>query len=199
MATRQSRGTGPTYTPPSQPIYDLDDDDFMASNQTTNPKSVSAASSPDPVIITRTDIADQENDIKLEYLDRANQYNPTIVEAKDDAAIAFFGVKSSGSKQLHLFCDRSAALASAQLMLGRQQILRSFAFTLGREYILLDPMDIVAITDTNAGLPMPVGPHQGDHRERRPHALRHGGGISRRDRRGPPLPASAARWLRAEL
>ena len=41
---------------------------------------------------------------------------------------------------------------SAQLMLGRQQVMRSFSFTLGREFILLDPMDIVALTDANAGL-----------------------------------------------
>ena len=142
---------GASYTAPSQPVYSLDDDDFLE-NQGTNPNSSSAASSPDPVTITRKDIADQENDVKLEYLDRGNQYNPTIVEAKDDAAIALFGVRSTGSKQLHLFCDQKAALSSAQLMLGRQQILRTFSFTLGREYILLDPMDIVAITDTNAGL-----------------------------------------------
>ncbi len=143
---------GASYAPPTQPIYSLGDDDFMASNQTTNPKSVSAAPSPDPVTVTRLDIADQENDIQLEYLDRANYYNPTIVEAKDDAAISLFGVKSSGSKQLHLFCDQRAALQSAQLMLGREQILRTFSFTLGREYILLDPMDIVALNDANAGL-----------------------------------------------
>jgi hypothetical protein len=104
------------------------------------------------VTVTRTDIADQENDVKLEYLDRANLYNPTIIEAKDDAAIALFGVKSSGSKQMHLFCDAGAALISAQLMLGRQSVLRSFSFTLDRKYILLDPMDVVAITDAGAGL-----------------------------------------------
>ena len=143
---------GATYTPPSQPVYSLADDDFMAANQATNPHSVAASNSPDPVIVTRIDIADQNNDIRIEYLDRANSYNPTIVEAKDDAAISLFGVKSSASKQLHLFCDQKAALSSAQLMLGRQQVLRSFAFTLGREYILLDPMDIVAITDATAGL-----------------------------------------------
>jgi hypothetical protein len=143
---------GATYTPPAAPLYLLGDDDFMASNEGTNPKSVSTAASPDPVTITRMDIADQENDIKIEYLDRGNQYNPAIIEAQDSAAIELFGLKSNGSKQLHLFCDLQAALTSAQLMLGRQQVLRTFSFTLGREYILLDPMDIVAITDVNAGL-----------------------------------------------
>ena len=61
-------------------------------------------------------------------------------------------MKSTGSKQLHLFCIQDAALASAQLMLGRQQVRRTFSFTVDRRYILLDPMDIVALTDANAGL-----------------------------------------------
>ncbi|MGH7090550.1 MAG: phage tail protein, partial [Stellaceae bacterium] len=143
---------GATYAPPAAPLYALGDDDFLAANQATNPKSSAAASSPDPVIVTRLDRADQQNDVKLEYLDRANQYNPTIVEAKDDAAIALFGLKNSGSKQLHLFCNAKAALSAAHLMLGRESVLRSFAFTLDRKYILLDPMDIVALTDANAGL-----------------------------------------------
>ncbi len=142
---------GASYAPPAQPLYDLDDDDFLE-NQGTNPNSSSAAGSPDPVTVTRLIRADQENDIKLEFLDRGAQYNPQIVEAKDDAAIAQFGLKSSGSKQLHLFCDQKSALASAQLMLGRQQVLRTVSFTLGSEYILLDPMDIVALWDANAGL-----------------------------------------------
>ena len=142
---------GASYAPPSAPLYVIDDDDLLA-NQGTNPHSVSAAQSPDPVTVTRLDPANRENDITVEYLDRANLYNPTIVEAKDDAAIALFGLRNNGSKQLHLFCTQSAALMSAQLMLGRQQIMRSFCFTLGREFILLDPMDIIAVTDANAGL-----------------------------------------------
>jgi Putative phage tail protein len=142
---------GATYTPPAAPNYALGDDDFLE-NRATNAASAAASGSPDPVIVTRLDPAEQENDVKVEYLDRANLYNPTVVEAKNDAAIQDFGLKSAGSKQFHLFCRESAALASAQLMLGRSQVRRTFAFTLGREYILLDPMDIVAITDANAGL-----------------------------------------------
>jgi hypothetical protein len=142
---------GVTYAPPAAPIYSFTDDDLLA-NQATNASSASAVATGDPVTVTRLDPADQQNDIKLEYLDRGNVYNPTIVEAKDDAAIALFGVKSTGSKELHLFCTQNAALASAQLMLGRQQVRRTFSFTVDRRYILLDPMDIVALNDANAGL-----------------------------------------------
>ena len=38
------------------------------------------------------------------------------------------------------------------LAMGREQVRGTYAFTLGSEYILLDPMDIVAITDANLGL-----------------------------------------------
>ena len=142
---------GVTYTPPSQPIYSLTDTDFL-SPQGTNPYSVGTAPSDDPVTVTRLDILDQENDILVEYLDRANIYNPAIVEAKNEAAIELFGVKNKGPKTFHMFCNLNSALMGANLLLGRQQIRRTFIFTVGREYILLDPMDIVAITDVNLGL-----------------------------------------------
>ncbi|MDE2468458.1 MAG: hypothetical protein KGL35_06875, partial [Bradyrhizobium sp.] len=38
------------------------------------------------------------------------------------------------------------------LALGRQAVRNTYSFTVGQEYILLDPMDIIAITDTSLGL-----------------------------------------------
>ncbi|HUZ72470.1 MAG TPA: phage tail protein, partial [Stellaceae bacterium] len=143
-------GNGASYTPPAAPLYSLDDDDFLA-NEATNSASVSASSSPDPVTVTRLDPADQVNDVQVEYLDRAQDYNPVIAEAQDDALINLYGLKPSGSKQLHCLCERKAAMLSAQLQLGRQQIRNLYSFTVGREFILLDPMDIVAITDAGIG------------------------------------------------
>lgn len=143
---------GVTFTPNLTPVYSFTDNDFMAANQTTNPKSQASSQSPDPLTVTRNDPFDQQNDIQVEYLDRANIYNPTIAEAKDDASIATVGLKSSGSKQMHMFCVQSAALQSAQLQLGRQQVQRTIAFTLGPEYILLDPMDPIEVTDISQGV-----------------------------------------------
>jgi phage terminase large subunit-like protein len=87
-----------------------------------------------------------------DMVDRADAYNPAIAEAQDDAAIGLVGLRPSGAKQLHLLCDRRAALASAQLQLGRSQVRNLYSFTLDRKYILLDPMDIVAISDPGLGL-----------------------------------------------
>lgn len=148
---RALNANGASYAPPAQPIYSLGDSDFLP-NQATNAASVAAASTHDPVTVTRLDPADQANAVQVEYLDRANSYNPAIAEAQDDAAINLLGKKPSGSRPLHLLCDRRAALHSAQLQLGRQQVRNLYSFTLDRKYILLDPMDIVAITDPGLGL-----------------------------------------------
>ncbi|HLI23197.1 MAG TPA: phage tail protein, partial [Stellaceae bacterium] len=138
---------GYSYTPPSAPLYDLGDDDFLPNTATG-----ASASSDDPVLVTRIRAADALNDIKLEYLDRSNNYNTSIVEASDQAMIDIYGLRSDQGKTAHLFCDVNAARQSAQLLLQRQAIRNTYQFTLDQRYILLDPMDIVTLTDARLGL-----------------------------------------------
>ena len=142
---------GRTYTAPSAPLYSLSDADFQTP-QGSNSNSTSSGSSSDPVQCTRMRPSDQMNHFEIEYLDRDNSYNATVVTASDDAAIALYGLRKAPATTLHFFCLQSAALLSAQLMLGREAVRNTYAFTLGPEYILLDPMDIVAITDAALGL-----------------------------------------------
>jgi hypothetical protein len=144
-------GFGNTYTPPGSPIYSLDDDDFLK-NAGTATIGISAFTSDDPVVCVQKRLSDAYNDIKIEYLDRGNSYNPAIVEAQDDAAINEWGLRPADTKQLHFFCIEQAALTSAQLQLARQQVRNQFSFTVPWHFILLDPMDIVAITDQRLGL-----------------------------------------------
>jgi hypothetical protein len=144
-------GYGKSYTPPSAPLYALNDDDFLK-NEGTASVGVSAFTSDDPVVCLRKRPSDADNDVKVEYLDRGNSYNPTIVEAQDDAAINAFGLRAADTKQLHFFCGEAAALMSAQLQLGRQQVRNLYSFTVPWYFILLDPMDIVAISDAALGL-----------------------------------------------
>lgn len=132
---------GYTYTAPAVPVYDLGDDDFVLSG-----------SNADPVRVVRKRPADKVNSIKLECLDRNNAYNPAIIEAKDQAFIDVFGLRQSPSKQTHLFADTGAARLSAQLQLQREAIQNDYQFTLDQRYILLDPMDIVTLTDSKLGL-----------------------------------------------
>ena len=131
---------GYTYTAPSAPIYSLSDDDFL-------PRSGS-----DPVQLVRKRPADAINSVKIECLDRGNQYNPAIIEAKDQALIETFGLRQSSTKQMHLFCDLNAGRLSAQLQLQRQAVRNQYSFALDQRFIGLDPMDIVSITDSYLGL-----------------------------------------------
>src|SRR5579883_1368547 len=141
-------GNGFSYTPPGAPLYDLTDDDFLPNTNAGG----SSGTSGDPVLVTRKRPADALNDIKLEFLNRANQYNPEVVEAFDQAMIDLTGRRSDGSRQAHLFADAAAARLSAQLQLQRESIRNVYQFTLGQRYILLDPMDIVTLTDPALGL-----------------------------------------------
>jgi hypothetical protein len=132
---------GAAYTPPTEALYSLTDDDFLDDG-----------GAGDLVQLVRARPSDRMNSIKLEWLNRANQYNPEIVEAKDQAAIEIYGLRSNQSQQSHYFCNLAAATMSATLQLQRQAVRNQYSFTLGWKYCLLDPMDIVEITDANLGL-----------------------------------------------
>jgi hypothetical protein len=143
-----SSGVG-TYTPPSTPIYSFTDDDFME-----NQGAISSGShiTVDPVIITRKARSSVLNDIIIEYLDRSNFYNPAVAEVMDDSEITQFGFRPSDTKQYHFFQDAQSANVSAQLLLRRQQVANLYSITVDERYILLDPMDLIELTDTNLGL-----------------------------------------------
>lgn len=132
-----------SYTPPPAPLYDLDDNSFIL-----NAGSQNGA----PVLCNTMRIEDQQNDIKVEFLDATNDYNPTVAQAKNDAAIQQWGLNSANSLTLHGFTQAASAQMCAQLQLGRQAILNTYEFTLDASYILLDPMDIVTLTDSGLGL-----------------------------------------------
>ncbi len=145
---------GFTYSPPSAPLYSLGDDDFQRYSRTSSVGTVAPeqGTSVDPVQMRRMRPADQINALKVEYLDRANAYNPQVAEAKDDAAINLYGLRHGDIKQAHWFASAPAARLSVQLMLQRQAVRNQYVFYLGPKYMLLDPMDIIAITDPGLGL-----------------------------------------------
>jgi len=137
----QSVGTDPhKYDPPAAPLFSLTDDDFLQDN------------GQDPVQCSRTRPSDQMNSIRFEFLDRSHDYNGSIVEAKNQAAIEAYGLRGEQPEQMHHFCDANAAKLAATLKLQRQSVRNVYSFTLGWRYCLLDPMDIVEITDSGLGL-----------------------------------------------
>jgi hypothetical protein len=135
----------PTYSVVGAQInarYDLADDDFLRDSADV-----------DPVIITRTPLADTYNTLQVEWLDRQNGYAPSIAEAKDSAGIATGPVRVAPAEQAHAICDQQVARDTAQRYLQRAIAVRNqYKFHLGWEFVLLEPMDVVTLTDATCGL-----------------------------------------------
>jgi hypothetical protein len=134
-------GNGATYTPNTTPVYDLDDDDFIDNKGS------------DPVKVERSTPADAYNRVQIEYLDRVNQYNVEIVEAKDQFSIETYGLRSMQPIALHFICDGQVAKQVAQIILQRALYVRNtYRFQLDWRYGVLEPMDLVTLTDASLGL-----------------------------------------------
>ncbi len=136
-------GNGASFTPNLSPIYDLADDDFQPGDN--NNYST-------PVVVTLKAVKDIYNNVKIQYTDRQNSYNPTVVEAKDDASIQQFTLRARDTKQLDMFCFAFSAQQCAFLQLGREQVLTTYQITLPAKFVLLEPMDLVTLTDSHLGL-----------------------------------------------
>lgn len=134
-------GNGATFTPDITPQYDLTDDDFLA------------AAGTDPVQVRRKTNADAYNQVQIEFINRANQYNVEIAEAKDLANIEQYGLRPMAPVKLHCICDAAIANLVAQILLQRALYIRNeYEFNLGWRYCRLEPMDIVTLTDSGLGL-----------------------------------------------
>lgn len=140
-------GNGHVYNPPAVPIYDLADNDFLPNQASFG------GTNADPVSGQQMPARKQDNVVKVQFLDRASDYNQASLSAPDDGAILLYGERcSDGVKQWFWFQNGAAAQMAAQLALGRKQIRNKYAYTLRPRYVLLDPGDIVTITDAKLGL-----------------------------------------------
>jgi Putative phage tail protein len=161
-------GYGTTYAPSTIPIYSLGEDDFIVQESSVGTSSgvapggsalrsaagpITGGFSDDPVRVARSTPADATNSIQLECLDRSNSYNTAVVEAFDQAAIELYGVRRDSSLKARAIVDpTNVAPIVAQLMLQRALLFRNtYTFRLGWKYCLLEPMDLVQITDSRLG------------------------------------------------
>ena len=81
------------------------------------------------------------------------EYQATPVEARDQAMIEQFGLRVGSTITAHEICDLNVASIVAQTILQRGLYVRTqYKFDLGWEFCLLDPMDIVTLSDANLGL-----------------------------------------------
>jgi hypothetical protein len=136
-----STGNGATFTPNTTPVHDLTDDDFIGD------------SSADPVTVVRKQQADAFNQVQVEYLSALNQYNPAVAEAKDQSNIDRYGLRPQQPLKYHFITDNATARTVGQLILQRNLHVRNvYTFQLGWKYALLEPMDLVTLTDSGLGL-----------------------------------------------
>jgi hypothetical protein len=157
-----------TFTPNTTVLYSLGEDDFIVqessvgTNLGVNPGGpalrqgagpITGGFTDDPVHIVRSTPADANNMIEVECLDRSNSYNTTIVETFDQASIDLYGVRRDTSLKANAIVDATyAGPIAAQLLLQRSLYFRNtYTFQLGWKYCLLEPMDLVQITDARLG------------------------------------------------
>ena len=136
-------GNGYTFTPNVTPVYDLADVDFLEAGKDV-----------DPVLVSRLDPFSLPTIQRIEICDRSNQYAATPIEARDQSQIELYGPRVGTTVTAHEICDPDVVgPIVAQTILQRALYVRAhFAFKLSFEYCLLEPMDIVTLTDANLGL-----------------------------------------------
>jgi hypothetical protein len=81
-------------------------------------------------------------------------YGMSPVEARDQSQIEIFAPRVGSTIQAHEICDEfvMGPLTSQTIRQRELYVRPTFTFKLSWEYCLLDPMDIVTITDGNLGL-----------------------------------------------
>ncbi len=133
---------GFTYTPNTTPLFDLDDDDFLPDGDE------------DPVKVGRTLWQDAFNQVKVQFDNRANNYNPCTVTERSRGSIARIGLRPEGQKSYDFLCTIDAATFSANIRLKRLvNIRKTYTVKISAlRYGMLEQMDMVTLTDIKLGL-----------------------------------------------
>lgn len=139
LGDEEVTGNGKTWTPDLTPVYDLTVADFIGDEE--------------PVTCTRSQQSDVNNSVKIEFLNRANDYNVEIAEAQDLANIELHGLRPADTITAHQICTAEVAQRTVHLALDRAIAVRNkYQFKLPMKFILLDALDIVTLTYAPLGL-----------------------------------------------
>ncbi len=128
---------GRTFTPNTTPVYDLDDTVWIDPQDGTS-----------PLQYTLTSPADRKNLVKIEYLDRTQQYSTAIAEASDLTDISVNGPQPMDVISAHWIKDGAIARRVAQLILQRSlYVVGTYSAPLPWHYAALEPTDLVTLSD----------------------------------------------------
>jgi len=134
-------GNGATYSPDMTPIYHITDDDLIYEP------------GEEPVQLVRRSQAETYNRVRVEFLDKSQGYNTSIAEAWDDADIALNGERPMQTLAFHSITSAETARLVCQLILQRQRyIVNTYSFRIRADFSLLDPLDLLDLTEANLGL-----------------------------------------------
>jgi hypothetical protein len=132
---------GVTFTPNLDIACHLTDDDF------------SIDGSEEPIVVMRADPYDCYNHVRLQVRDKANQYNVAVVEAKDQASIEEIGLRTRDQVDATFFSTPTMGMMAVELVKNRGLYVRNrYKFRLSWEFVLLEPMDLVTLTQADLGL-----------------------------------------------
>lgn len=132
-------GNGATFRPNTQPVYDLDDDDFICK------------AGEEPVMVEYTSIEDTDNQVSVQWRDRSNGYADSATPEQDDYRVALYGPRPANVLSLPHITTQAVATKVALTQLRQTNKRMQVKFTLGPQYSLLDPMDLLTITDLYLG------------------------------------------------
>lgn len=127
---------GVTYKPPIAPVYDLTLDDFVYEEGESAVK------------IKPNLTCDRYNIQSVEIMNRANDYNVEPIKVSDDPDVAQRGPRQGDAMEMHFITTVEVGQFAAQSILQRElYVPKQYEFTLTFRHALLDPMDVVTITE----------------------------------------------------
>jgi hypothetical protein len=137
---QQTSGTD-AYVPDNTVVASFGDNDYIA------------GAKEDPVRVTRTPWADAYNRVQVSYRNRDNAYNPDLVYEQDEGSIERFGLRIKAPETLDFVGTWQIAQQVANMRLKRYVTVRnSYEFGVPITFEYIEPMDLVALTDSRLGL-----------------------------------------------
>lgn len=134
-------GNGATFTPDTSPEYDLSYDDFIAESGSS------------PVTVDRPSVWDAFNSVSVEWSNRYNDYNREPCEESSLYHVRKYGLRKQSPISMPMVTTLKVAQFVAASALQRLLFIRlRYRFRLPITYDLLEPMDLVTLTDPNQGL-----------------------------------------------
>ena len=136
------------YTPDLTPLFTLTYDDLLGVQD-----GHGGTTGTDPVSVVRTSTQDVLNDVPVEYIDRRNAYNIALVDDPEPCDVALHGVKKASVVQIHSIMRATHATQISRLMAQKNVWIRNvYTFNVTWRYMLLEPLDFIALTDPKLGV-----------------------------------------------